>query len=294
MLRLVAAVERESEHPLAEAVVRHAEEAGVERLGATSFENIPGHGAIATVDGHEVVIGNVRLMTREGIDLGALGQRRDELAATGRTAIVVGIDGAAAAVIGIADAARETSPAAVAALHDMGIEVVMLTGDNQATAERIAAQLNIDTVIADVLPEDKAAKIAELQRAGKKVAMVGDGVNDAPALATADLGIAIGAGTDVAIETADLVLMRSDPLDVAVAIKVGRGTLRKMHQNLAWAVGYNVIALPIAAGIFEPSLGLRLRPEWAAIAMSGSSFIVATNALLLKRLHLPTPPPKQP
>ena len=294
LLRLVAAVERESEHPLAEAVVRHADAGGVERLVATSFENVPGHGAIATVDGHEVVIGNVRLMTRQGIDLGSLGRRRDELAASGRTAIVVGIDGAAAAVIGIADAARETSRAAVEALHDMGVEVVMLTGDNQATAERIAAKLNIDTVIADVLPEDKAAKIAELQRAGKKVAMVGDGVNDAPALAGADLGIAIGAGTDVAIETADIVLMRSDPLDVPVALKVGRGTLRKMHQNLAWAVGYNVIALPIAAGIFEPSLGLQLRPEWAAIAMSGSSFIVATNALLLKRLHLPTPPETTP
>ena len=283
MLRLVAAVERESEHPLAEAVVRHADAAGVEKLAATSFENVPGHGAIATVDGHQVVVGNVRLMTRQGIDLGSLGERRDELAASGRTAIVVAIDDTVAAVIGIADAARDTSRAAVEELHEMGIEVVMLTGDNQATAERIAAQLNIDTVIADVLPEDKAAKIAELQRGGKKVAMVGDGVNDA-----ADLGIAIGAGTDVAIETADVVLMRSDPLDVAVALRVGRGTLRKMHQNLGWAVGYNVIALPIAAGIFEPSLGLQLRPEWAAIAMSGSSFIVATNALLLKRLHLPT------
>ena len=290
MLRLVAAVERESEHPLAEAVVRHADAADIEKLAATSFENVPGHGAIATVDGHEVVIGNVRLMAREGIDLGALGERRNELAATGRTAIVVAIDGTAAAVIGIADAARETSPTAVAALHDMGIEVVMLTGDNQATAERIASQLNIDTVIADVLPEDKAAKIAELQKTGKKVAMVGDGVNDAPALAGADVGIAIGAGTDVAIETADVVLMRSDPLDVAVALKVGRGTLRKMRQNLAWAVGYNVIALPIAAGIFEPSLGLQLRPEWAAIAMSGSSVIVAINALHLKRLQLPAPP----
>jgi len=289
LLRLVAAVERESEHPLAEAIVRYAEAAGVENAAAESFENIPGHGATATVDGHVVVIGNTRLMDREGIESGSLGDQRDDLAAGGRTAILVGIDGVAAAVIAMADAARETSPAAVAALHKMGVEVVMLTGDNHATAERIASQLNIDTVIADVLPEDKAAKVVELQQAGKKVAMVGDGVNDAPALATADIGIAIGAGTDVAIETADIVLMRSDPLDVPVALKVGRGTLRKMRQNLAWAVGYNVIALPIAAGIFEPSLGLQLRPEWAAIAMSGSSFIVATNALLLKRLDLPSP-----
>jgi len=167
------------------------------------------------------------------------------------------------------------------------VKVVMLTGDNQATADQIAGQLGIDIVVAEVLPEDKSAKIAELQAAGKSVAMVGDGVNDAPALALADLGIAIGAGTDVAIETADVVLMRSDPLDVPTALKIGRGTLRKMHQNLGWAVGYNLIALPIAAGIFEPSLGLQLRPEWAALAMSGSSFIVATNAIMLKRLRLP-------
>ena len=163
----------------------------------------------------------------------------------------------------------------------------MLSGDNEATAKRIAAQLGIDTVIAEVLPGDKAAKIADLQHQHKKVAMVGDGVNDAPALAQADLGIAIGAGTDVAIETADLVLMRSDPLDVPIALRIGRGTLRKMRQNLGWAVGYNVIALPIAAGVFEPTLGLVLRPEIAALSMSGSSFLVAVNALLLKRLRLP-------
>lgn len=163
----------------------------------------------------------------------------------------------------------------------------MLTGDNHATAQRIATELGIDTVIAEVLPGDKAEQIAELQSAGKKVAMVGDGVNDAPALARADLGIAIGAGTDVAIETADLVLMRSDPLDVPTALRIGRGTLRKMHQNLAWAVGYNTIALPIAAGAFEPAFGFALRPEIAALAMSGSSVIVAVNALSLKRLRLP-------
>ena len=166
----------------------------------------------------------------------------------------------------------------------------MLTGDNRATAERIAAELGIDAVIAEVLPGDKAAKIAELQRAGKRVAMVGDGVNDAPALAGADLGIAIGAGTDVAIETADVVLMRSDPLDVPIALLIGRGTLRKMRQNLGWAIGYNAIALPIAAGVFEPAVGLMLRPEIAALSMSGSSFIVAVNALALKRLPLPAPP----
>jgi Cu2+-exporting ATPase len=175
----------------------------------------------------------------------------------------------------------------VAALHDEGIEVVMLTGDNHATAERIASHLGIDTVIAEVLPGDKATKVGELQSAGRRVAMVGDGVNDAPALAQADLGVAIGAGTDVAIETADVVLMRSDPLDVPVALAIGKGTLRKMRQNLGWAIGYNALALPIAAGVFASSLGLVLRPEIAALSMSGSSFLVAVNALLLKRLRLP-------
>ena len=193
----------------------------------------------------------------------------------------------------MADAARETSADAVSALHELGVEVVMLSGDNEATARRIAGQLGIDTVIAEVLPEDKSRKIAELQGDRKKVAMVGDGVNDAPALAQADLGVAIGAGTDVAIETADVVLMRSDPLDVPIAVRIGAGTVRKMRQNLFWAVGYNVIALPIAAGVFVP-FGVVLSPEMAAISMSGSSFIVAVNALLLKRLRLPEPPQPSP
>jgi Cu2+-exporting ATPase len=289
LLRLVAAVERESEHPLAEAVVRYAEEHGVSDPGATEFVNVPGHGAIATVDGRRVAVGNVRLMEREGIGLGELAERRDTLAAGGRTAVVAAVDGRAAGVIGIADAPRETSVAAIEALHDAGIQVVMLTGDNRATAERIAAHLGIDSVIAEVLPEDKSAQIIELQRQGRNVAMVGDGVNDAPALAQADLGIAIGAGTDVAIETADVVLMRSDPLDVPVALEIGRATKRKMVQNLGWAVGYNVLALPIAAGLLWIPFGIRLRPEIAALAMAGSSVIVATNAILLKRLHLPRP-----
>jgi Cu2+-exporting ATPase len=289
LLALTAAVERESEHPLAEAIVRHADAAGAHRLTATGFRNLPGHGATADVDGHRVLVGNRKLMADEGIDLGDLAARRDELAGTGRTAVVVAVDGLAAGVIALADAARDTAADAVQALHDAGVEVVMLTGDNEATARRIASQLGIDTVIAEVLPGVKSAKIAELQRAGGRVAMVGDGVNDAPALAQADLGIAIGAGTDVAIETADVVLMRSDPLDVPVALRIGRGTLRKMRQNLGWAIGYNAVALPIAAGAFEPSLGLVLRPEIAALSMSGSSLLVAVNALLLKRLELPTP-----
>jgi P-type Cu2+ transporter len=211
VLRLAAAVERESEHPLAEAVVRHADGLGVPAARAEGFANLPGYGALARVDGRAVAVGNTRLMDQEGVDLGALANRREEMTSAGRTVVWVAVDSRAAGLIGIADAPRPTSAAAVTALAEAGVEVVMLTGDNQATAQRIAAQLGVGTVIAEVLPGDKASKIADLQRAGKKLAMVGDGVNDAPALAQADLGIAIGAGTDVAIETADVVLMRSDP-----------------------------------------------------------------------------------
>ncbi len=299
VLAMVAAVERESEHPLAAAVVTRAESDGVPRLTAAEFSNVPGQGATALVDGHRVAVGNTRLMDTEGVDLGPLGPRQAALAAGGRTSILVAVDGRAGAVIGLADAVRPTSAAAVAELRHLGIEVVMLTGDNAATAARIAEQLGVNTVIADVLPADKAAKVAELIAAGRKVAMVGDGVNDAPALAQAHLGIAIGGGTDVAVETADVVLMRSDPLDVAVAIRIGRGTVQKEKQNLAWAIGYNSVALPIAAGVFEPAFGLVLRPEIAAITMAGSSVLVAINALSLKRLKLPAqaaaaPPPQSP
>ena len=291
LLGLVAAVENESEHPLAAAIVRFATERGAAAASLTGFRSVPGHGATATVAGRRVAVGNRKLMVADDVDFpAALMARRDELASTGRTAVLVAVDGRGVGVIALADAARETSAEAVRELHDMGVQVVMLSGDNQATATRIADQLGIDTVIAEVLPGDKAAKIAELQARGRKAAMVGDGVNDAPALAQADLGVAIGAGTDVAIETADLVLMRSDPLDVPIALRIGRGTLRKMRQNLGWAVGYNVIALPIAAGVFKPLFGLVLRPEIAALSMSGSSLIVAVNALMLKRLKLPAPP----
>ena len=290
LLALATAVEHESEHPLAAAVVRYAGARGVPVLTARDFRNVPGHGAEAVVGGRQVLVGNRKLMTSPGLQLGSLGDRRDELAASGRTAVLVAVDGRVVGVIALADAPRETAAAAVSALHNAGVEVVMLTGDNEATARRIAGQLGIDTVIAEVLPGDKAAKVAELQQTGKRVAMVGDGVNDAPALAQADLGVAIGAGTDVAIETADVVLMRSDPLDIPVALRIGGATLRKMRQNLGWAVGYNAIALPIAAGVFEPVFGVVLRPEIAALSMSGSSLIVATNALLLKRLQLPKSP----
>ncbi|WP_199423480.1 copper-translocating P-type ATPase [Actinotalea solisilvae] len=287
LLALVAAVERESEHPLARAIERHAAQVGVPVRAAVDFLAVPGHGAVAVVDGRRVLVGNRRLMAAEHVELGRLAGRRDEIASSGRTAVLVAVDGRAVGVIGLADAARETAAAAVAALHGSGVEVVMLTGDNEATARRIADQLGIDRVIAEVLPGDKAEEVAALQRAGRTVAMVGDGVNDAPALAMADVGIAIGAGTDVAIETADVVLMRSDPLDVSVALRIGRATVHKERQNLAWAIGYNAIALPIAAGVFYPAFELMLRPEIAALSMSGSTVIVTVNALVLKRLRLP-------
>jgi len=291
LLALVAAVEKESEHPLAQAVVNYAKSKGVPSLDASAFRNIPGQGAGATVNGRQMFVGNLKLMQSQNIDVGPIAKQQAELAASGRTAVLIAIDAKAAGVIALADAVRDTAKAAITALHETGIEVVMLTGDNNATAQRIAAQLGIDSVLADVLPEEKTAKIAELQASGKRVAMVGDGVNDAPALAQADLGIAIGAGTDVAIETADVVLMRSDPLDVPVALRIGKGTLRKMRQNLGWAIGYNAIALPIAGGVFYSAFGLKLTPEIAAISMSGSSAIVAVNALLLKRLRLPIAAP---
>jgi Cu2+-exporting ATPase len=286
VLRLVAAAERDSEHPLAEAIVSAAAARGLQVPRTDSFEAVPGHGLLATVDGHRLAVGNARLLEREGISRNGLAARSDELAGQGRTSVQVALDGKAAAVIAIADAPRETAAEAIAALKALGVRPVMLSGDSRATAERVAAQLGIDEVIAEVLPADKAAKVTELQRQGRKVAMVGDGVNDAPALAQADVGIAIGTGTDVAVETADVVLMRSDPLDVATAITISRGTKRKMHQNLAWAVGYNSLALPVAAGVFEP-LGFVLRPEVGAISMAGSSIIVALNAVALKRLRLP-------
>jgi P-type Cu2+ transporter len=293
VLSLAAAVERGSEHPLAIAIVRHAEARGVPVLPAAGFESVSGEGASATVDGRRVAVGNVRFMERSAVDTRAVAGKREEIASGGRTAVVVAIDARAVAVVGIADAPRDTAAAAVSALHDQGVTVAMLTGDNHATAGRIAAELGIDTVIAEVLPGDKASKVAELQQQGRKVAMVGDGVNDAPALAQADVGIAIGTGTDVAVETADVVLMRSDPLDVATAITIGRGTRRKMRQNLAWAIGYNSVAIPIAAGALEP-LGFTLSPAVGALSMSGSSVIVALNAIALRRLRLPDEPDESP
>jgi P-type Cu2+ transporter len=287
LLRLVASAEQSSEHPLAQAVVDHAKERGLALVEPTAFEAIPGHGLKATVDGRTMLVGNRKLMRDNAIELGALGEQAATLEGAGRTVIYAAVDGEAAGIIAIADAIRPTSKQMVAEMQRLGVQVAMLTGDNRATAERIAGELGIATVFAEVLPGQKADKVKELQGQGKLVAMVGDGINDAPALAQADVGIAIGAGSDVAMETADVVLMKSDPYDVIGAIALSRATVRKMRQNLFWAVGYNTIAFPIAAGVFYPAFGLLLRPEIAAISMAGSSLLVALNALLLKRAKLP-------
>jgi len=287
LLRLVASAEQSSEHPLAQAVVDHARERGLAVSQPSSFEAVPGHGLRATVDGHTVLVGNRKLLRDNAVALDGLGERGAALEGAGRTVVYAALDGQPAGIIAIADAIRPNSRQAVADLTRLGVQVAMLTGDNRATAERIAGELGIKTVFAEVLPGQKADKVKELQGEGKLVAMVGDGINDAPALAQADVGIAIGAGTDVAMETADVVLMKSDPFDVIGAIALSRATVRKMKQNLVWAVGYNTIAFPIAAGVFYPAIGLLLRPEIAALSMAGSSLLVALNALLLKRTQLP-------
>ena len=286
LLRLVASAEQSSEHPLAQAIVDKAKAENLALETATGFEAIPGHGMMAIVAGKRLLVGNRKLMRDNKIALHGHGEHAASLEGAGRTVVYAAADGKFAGLIAIADAVRLNAKQAVEKLMAMGVQVAMLTGDNRATAERIAGELGIKTVFAEVLPGQKADKVKELQSQGQLVAMVGDGINDAPALAQADVGIAIGAGTDVAMETADVVLMKSDPFDVIGAITLSRATLRKMHQNLWWAAGYNTIAFPIAAGLFYPAFGLVLRPEIAAISMSGSSLLVAINALMLKRTRL--------
>jgi Cu2+-exporting ATPase len=281
VLATAAAVERGSEHPLAQAILRRARGPAVPT--PTGFENIEGMGVRAEIDGETVFLGNRRLMDTRKLDLGSLAADAARLEGTGRTVVNVARAGKLIGVIAIADAPRPTAAATVAKLRERGVQVAMLTGDNAGTAQRIARELGIDMVLAEVLPGQKAGKIKELQAQGKKVGMVGDGVNDAPALTQADVGFAIGAGTDVAIESADVVLMKSDPYDVVGALELSSATVRKMHENLWWAVGYNVIAFPMAAGVLYPVL---VSPEIAAFAMSGSTLIVALNALTLKRTKL--------
>ena len=281
VLALSAGMEQHSEHPLAHAILEKAK--GLQALPAERFTNIDGMGARAVAGGEPALVGNRRLMDAERVDLAGLEAAAERMAGGGRTVVHVARGGKLWGLIAIADAARPTSAAAIAALIERGVEVAMLTGDNRATAERIGSELGVSMVLAEVLPGQKAEQVKSLQAKGKKVGMVGDGINDAPALTQADVGFAIGAGTDVAMESADVVLMKSDPFDVVAAVGLSRVTLRKMHQNLWWAVGYNVVAFPFAAGVFYP---LTISPEMAAVAMSGSSLLVAANALLLKRAHI--------
>ena len=281
LLATAAAVEKFSEHPLALAVLKRA--GALPTPPAEAFSNIDGQGARARIGGDAVLLGNRLLMQSEQIDLAPLAAQAARLQGGGRTVVHVARAGRLLGLIAIADAVRPSSRETIARLQARGVKVAMLTGDNQATAERIGQELGIDIVLADVLPGQKAAKIKELQQQGHKVGMVGDGINDAPALTQADVGFAIGAGTDVAMESAQVVLMKSDPFDVVGTIELSRATLRKMHQNLGWAVGYNLIAFPLAAGVFYP---FTLSPEIAALSMSGSSAIVAINALMLKRTRL--------
>jgi Cu2+-exporting ATPase len=285
LLRLVAGAERGSEHPLAGAIVKGAEQRGLELTHPSRFEAITGLGLTATVEGHELAIGNERLIEQSGLALDRLRDAAAELAAQGKTAMYVAVDGHPTGLVAAADQPRPNAKAAITQLKQLGLEVAMISGDNQRTADAVARELGIDRVFAEVLPQDKADYVKRLQAEGKRVAMVGDGVNDAPALAQSDIGIAIGAGTDVAVETANVVLMRSDPLDIAAAVELSRATLTKMKQNLGWASIYNVLAIPLAAGALFPATGFILGPQWSALLMSASSIIVATNAVLLKRVE---------
>ena len=283
VIRFAAAAEARSGHPLSKAVLEEAERRKVAvNQDVDGFENLAGHGVHATLSGQDVVVGTAKLMRDRGVDVAPVQTDLDRLLAGGKTVMLVAVDGRVAGVAAAADPIRETSLDAVEGLRKLGIEVAMITGDNRQTAEAVAGQLGIKRVFAEVLPEQKAGYIKQLQQEGKFVAMVGDGVNDAPALAQADIGIAIGAGTDVAIETAEVVLMRSDPADVLRAIFLSKATVGKMRQNLFWASCYNILAIPVAAGILYPRFGIMLRPEWSALLMSASSIIVATNAVLLK------------
>jgi Cu2+-exporting ATPase len=285
-LRIAAAVEAGSEHPIARGIVKTAEDRRIEVPAADGFRAITGKGVAASVDGADYRMGGPALLMAEGARVSEpLRSAAEAAARRGQAAIYLLRSGEALAVFAVADAIREESRQAIRALHDRGIEVAMLTGDARAVADAVAEELGIDTVFADVLPDDKASKIRELQAQGKKVAMVGDGVNDAPALATADIGIAIGAGTDVAVEAGHIVLVRSDPRDIPRIVTLSRATYRKMVQNLWWAAGYNIVAIPLAAGVLA-AWGVLLTPAAGAVLMSASTVIVAINAQLLKRLEL--------
>jgi len=285
-LRLAAAIEADSEHTIAQGIVRSAKERGIAVRGASAFQALPGKGVQARVDGRELYIGGPALLKSLSLEIPrGLREATERAAGRGQASIYLADNRQVLAVFALADVIRPESKEAIAALHARGIEVVMMTGDARAVADAVASDLGIDTVFAEVLPEQKASKIEELKRAGKRVAMVGDGVNDAPALVTADVGIAIGAGTDVAVEAGDIVLVRSDPRDVPRIIALSRASYRKMVQNLWWAAGYNIVAIPLAAGVLA-KYGILLSPAVGAVLMSASTVIVAINAQLLRRERL--------
>ena len=286
MLRLAGSLEALSEHPLAEAIVRYVEERGIRRTDPERFESITGRGAIGRVEGRDVVVGNAGLLEASGVDLSELRPEADVLASRGRTPIFIALDGHPAGLVAVADPVKESSPGAIDSLHRMGLQVVMLTGDQRGTAEAVAREAGVDRVVAEVLPEGKVAEIRRLQEEGEVVAMVGDGINDAPALAQADVGIAMGTGTDIAAEAGDVVLMRGDLRGVASAIRLSRRSLRTMKENLFWAFIYNTAAIPVAAGVLYPLFGLLLSPILASAAMAFSSVSVVMNSLRLRRLRL--------
>lgn len=283
LVMLAASAEIGSEHPLGEAIVEHAKKMGLDIKDATEFKAIPGHGIEVTIEGRHVLLGNRKLMDDRNISLEELAEASDRLANEGKTPMYAAIDSMAAGIIAVADTVKATSKKAIETLHKMGIKVVMITGDNSRTAQAIARQVGIDRVLSEVLPEDKSNEIKKLQSEGSKVAMVGDGINDAPALAQADIGIAIGSGTDVAMESADIVLMRSDLMDISKAIQLSRSTIRIIKQNLFWAFAYNTVGIPVAMGILHIFGGPLLNPMIAGAAMSLSSVSVVSNALRLKR-----------
>lgn len=286
LLAVAAVMEMRSNHPLARAIIEEAESKGIILTRKVeNFMSLAGHGIEAHVDGKPVSIGTRKLLALRNVSLGNIEEGAKLLEAEGKTLVFISIDKRAAGVIAVTDPIKETAEQAISGMRRLGIEVALISGDNRKTVEVIGKKLGIERLFAEVFPEDKARYVESLQEEGKFVAMVGDGINDAPALAIADVGIAIGAGTDVAIETAKVVLMKSDPLDILRAITLSKATVRKMKQNLFWASIYNILAIPVAGGILYPSFGIMLRPEFAALLMSASSIIVATNAVLLKRVE---------
>jgi Cu+-exporting ATPase len=282
LLRIAASLESASEHPLADAIVRHARERGVPIERPSDFVALPGRGVRATTRGRSVAIGNETLMRELGVDVTPLGAQLDRVGEEGKTPVLLAVDGALAGLLAIADPLRPTAVETVRALRARGLEVVLITGDHERTARAIARAAGIDRVVAGVSPEGKVAEVQRLRAGGHVVAMVGDGINDAPALAAADVGIAIGTGTDIALEAADIALMRADPRGIEDAIDLSRRTMRTMRQNLFWAFIYNVVGIPVAAGVLYPTFGILLNPIFASAAMALSSVSVVTNSLRLR------------